>query len=213
MVKGKPRERRKDERPAEILQAAVEEFAENGFANAKIQSIATRAGVAKGTVYLYYATKEEIFEAIVRDRIQPVFAMASAMSEQWQGTQADLLRQIVTHFYGQMIENDERRMILKTLISEGGRFSELAAFYHREILVGARKMLRELIRRGIEAGEFRDGAYAKEPMILVGPAIFAAVWKMTFDSVEKLNTKRWLEAHLDVILRGVANHEKHESRE
>lgn len=202
MVKGKPRERRKDERPAEILQAAVDEFAEKGFANAKIQSIATRAGVAKGTVYLYYTTKEEIFEAIVRDRVQPVFAMAAAMSEQWQGSQADLLRQIITHFYGQMIENDERRMILKTLISEGERFSELAAFYHREILVGGRKMLRELIRKGIESGEFRDGLYAKEPMVLVAPAIHAAIWKMTFDSVEKLNTRRWLEAHLELILHG-----------
>ncbi len=203
MVKAKRRERRKDDRPAEILQAAVTEFAEQGFANAKIQSIATRAGVAKGTVYLYFTTKEEIFEAIVRDRIQPVFAVAATMSQQWQGSQADLLRRIITHFYGQMIENDERRMILKTLISEGERFGELAAFYHREILVGARKMLRELIRKGIEAGEFRDGAYAKEPMILVGPAIFAAIWKMTFDSVEKLNTKRWLAAHLELILQGV----------
>ena len=205
MVKGKRRERRKDERPAEILQAAVDEFSENGFANAKIQSIATRADVAKGTVYLYYTTKEEIFEAIVRDRIQPVFAVATAMSEQWQGSQAELLRQIITHFYGQMIENEERRMILKTLISEGERFGELAAFYHREILVGARKMLRELIRKGIESGEFRDGAYAKEPMILVGPAIFAAIWKMTFDSVEKLNTRRWLDAHIDTILQGVVD--------
>jgi AcrR family transcriptional regulator len=200
MVKKKRRERRKDDRPGEILQAAVDEFTENGFANAKIQSIATRAGVAKGTVYLYYATKEEIFEAIVRDRIRPVFDVAAAMSKQWQGTQADLFRQIITHFYGQMIESDERRMILKILVSEGERFGELAAFYHREILVGARKMLRELIRTGIEKGEFRDGAYAREPTILVAPAMFAAIWKMTFDSVEKLNTRRWLDAHLDVVL-------------
>ncbi len=203
MVKRKRRERRKDERPAEILQAAMAEFAENGFANAKIQSIATRAGVAKGTVYLYFETKEEIFEAIVRDRIQPVFAIAATMSAHWQGTQADLLRQIISHFYGQMIESEERRMILKTLISEGVRFSELTVFYHREVLVGARKMLRELIRKGIETGEFRDGAYAKEPQILISPALFAAIWKMTFDSVEKLNTLRWLEAHVDIVLAGI----------
>ncbi len=203
MVKGKRRERRKDDRPAEILQAAVAEFAEHGFANAKIQSIAARAGVAKGTVYLYFTTKEQIFEAIVRERIQPVFARAAAMSEHWQGTQAELFRQIIMHFYGQMIENDERRMILKTLISEGERFRELAAFYHREVLVGAKKMLRELVRKGIESGEFRDGAFAKEPMILVGPAMFAAIWKMTFDSVEKLNTRRWLDAHIDVVLEGI----------
>ncbi len=76
----------------------------------------------------------------------------------------------------------------------------LRFFYHREVLVGARKMLRELIRKGIETGEFRDGAYAKEPQILISPAIFAAIWKMTFDSVEKLNTLRWLEAHIDIVL-------------
>ncbi len=68
---------------------------------------------------LVLRTKEEIFEAIVRDRIQPVFAIAATMSAHWQGTQADLLRQIIAHFYGQMIESEERRMILKTLISEG----------------------------------------------------------------------------------------------
>ena len=203
MVKAKRRERRKEDRPAEILQAAVDEFAEKGFANAKIQAIATRAGVAKGTVYLYYTTKEELFEAIVRDRIQPVYATAAAMSKQWQGSQAELLQRIIHHFYEQMIENEERRMILKTLISESDRFDELAGFYHREILAGARMMLRDLIRKGIESGEFRDGPYSKEPMILVGPAIFAAVWKMTFEATEKLKTRRWLEAHVDLMLRGV----------
>lgn len=200
MVKKKRRERRKEDRPTEILKAAVDEFAENGFAGAKIQAIATRAGVAKGTVYLYYTTKEEIFEAIVRDRIQPVYEMASTMSKQWTGTQSDLLKQIITHFYGQMIENDERRMILKTLISEGERFGELAEFYHREILAGARKMFQDLIRKGIQSGEFRDGPYSKEPMVIVGPAIFAAIWKMTFEPFEKLKTQRWLDAHVDLVL-------------
>jgi len=143
----KRRQKRKAARPAEILQAAVEEFSENGFAGAKIEAIAVRAGVAKGTVYLYYATKEELFEAIVRDRVSPVFQIISGIVKLWPGSQAALLKKIVTRFYSEIVENDLRRMILKTLISESDRFEQLAKFYHKEILVPARKMLEHCQKR------------------------------------------------------------------
>lgn len=199
----KRRQKRKAARPAEILQAAVEEFSENGFAGAKIEAIAARAGVAKGTVYLYYATKEELFEAIVRDRVSPVFQIISGIVKLWPGSQAALLKKIVTRFYSEIVENDLRRMILKTLISESDRFEQLAKFYHKEILVPARKMLENIVRNGISRGEFRDTPIVNEPLVLVGPALTAAVWKMTFEGSEKLNTKRWLEAHVDLVVHGL----------
>lgn len=200
MAKEKPRKRRKEARPSEILQAAVEELAECGFAGAKIDNIASRAGVAKGTVYLYYSTKEELFEAIVRDRISPVFGLITKMVKLWPGSSTSLLKKIIEKFYSEMVENEERRMILRTLISESSRFGELAAFYHAEILVGAKKMLRSIIKRGIKNGEFRDTPIAKDPRVIVGPAIFAAIWKMTFEDAEKLNTKQYMEAHLDLVI-------------
>lgn len=200
MAKAKPRQRRKDDRPSEILQAAMDEFAENGFAGAKIEAIAERAGVAKGTVYLYYATKAELFEAIVRDRISPVFAQVSQMVDRWPGDTSSLLQTVIQTFYKQMIESDQRRMILKTLIAEGDRFGELTAFYHREVIVGARKMLAKIMERGLASGEFRDSAIVREPMVVIAPAMFAAVWKMTFEACEPLSSKRFLEAHIELVL-------------
>lgn len=195
--------KRRQARPAEILQAAIAEFSENGFAGAKIEAIATRAGVAKGTVYLYYATKEELFEAIVRDRVSPVFKIISGIVKLWPGSQAALLKQIIPRFYSEIVENDMRRMILKTLISESDRFEQLAKFYHKEILVPARKMLKNIVRNGIDNGEFRDTPIANEPLVLMGPALTAAIWKMTFESSEKLDTKHWLEAHVDLVVHGL----------
>lgn len=195
--------KRRQARPAEILQAAIEEFSESGFAGAKIEAIAARAGVAKGTVYLYYATKEELFEAIVRDRISPVFKIISGVVKLWPGSQAALLKQIIPRFYSEIVENDMRRMILKTLISESDRFEQLAKFYHKEILVPARKMLKSIVRNGINNGEFRDTPIVNAPLILMGPALTAAIWKMTFESSEKLDTKRWLESHVDLVVHGL----------
>ncbi len=203
LAMAKRRQKRKEARPAEILQAAIEEFSENGFAGAKIEAIAARAGVAKGTVYLYYATKEELFEAIVRDRVSPVFKIISGIVKLWPGSQVTLLKQIIPRFYSEIVENDMRRMILKTLISESDRFEQLADFYHTEILVPARKMLKSIVRKGINRGEFRDTPIAIEPLVLVGPALTAAVWKMTFERAEKLDTRRWLEAHVDLVIHGL----------
>jgi AcrR family transcriptional regulator len=203
MTTTKARQRRKEDRPGEILQAAVEEFAEYGFGAAKIENIAKRCGVAKGTVYLYYATKEDLFEALVRDRIKPFIGQVDAMVSMWPGSSSDLLRKLVGMFYSEMIEDDERRMVLRILISEGGRFEHLAKFYYDEVLSGARRLLSQVIQNGIASGEFRDTPIAKEPRVIVGPAIFAAVWKMTFDKAEKLKTKQWMEAHIDLVVHGL----------
>ncbi len=203
MANEKPRQRRKEARPAEILQAAIKEFSVIGLAGAMIEAIAARAGVAKGTVYIYYSTKEEIFEAIVRDKVSPVFRLIAGIVKLWPGSQATLLKQIITRFYSEMVENEERRMILKTLISDSDRFEKLAKFYHKEIIVGARKMIGQIIQKGIDKGEFRDSPIKYEPTVIMGPAIFAAVWKMSFEKAEKLKTQRWLEAHIDLIVNGL----------
>lgn len=203
MATRKKRERRKDERPAEILKAAIAEFAERGFGAAKIENIAKRCGVAKGTVYLYYATKEELFEAMVRDQIRPNEAEAKMLFESWQGSAFELLKIMTTRLYLDSIDNAERRMVLKILISESDRFEHLARFYYDEFLSNADDMLRKIVKMGIDSGEFRDSPIAKEPRVLIAPAIFAAVWKMTFEKAEKLKMQRWLDAHLDLILHGL----------
>lgn len=203
MVKAKRRHRRKNARPSEILQAAIEEFSENGFAGAKVEAIAIRAGVAKGTVYLYYDTKEEIFEAIVRAKVGPVIHLLTKIVDRWDGSQSGLLKTILSRLYREMVQHDERRMILQTLISESARFEELAALYHAEVLVGLRKLIGQVIQDGIDQGEFRQTPVKNEPAVILGPVVFAAVWKMSFEQAERLKSRRWLNAHVDLVLHGL----------
>lgn len=94
-------------------------------------------------------------------------------------------------------------MVLKILISESARFEHLARFYYDEVISGARAMLSRIISDGIASGEFRETPIAQEPRVIVGPAIFAAVWKMTFDKAETLQTRPWLEAHIDLVIHGL----------
>ena len=199
----RPRRRRKEARPGEIVQAAVAEFSENGFAAAKIERIAARAGVAKGTVFVYYPSKDDLFAAVVRENIGPVFGGLDQILTTWNGSMSDLLINFISHLYSDLIDRPERRVVMKILVSEGSRFPQLAEFYHREVMTGARKMIRKIIRRGVKTGEFRDGPAAAHPEVLVGPAIMAAVWKMTFEPFEPLRLTAYRRAHIDLILHGL----------
>lgn len=203
MTEEKRRRRRKAARPHEILDAAVEVFAEQGFAAAKVDEIARRAGIAKGTIYLYYRTKEELFEAMVRARIAPVFSRLDQLTLHPDISAAEVLELVIRNIYRSIIHSPERRVIMKLIISEGSQFPQLVAFYHREILAGAEAMLRRIVARGIERGEFRAGAATAEPRVLIGPAMMAAVWQMTFAAVAPLDEARYTEAHIDLLLHGI----------
>ena len=199
----KPRRRRKEARPGEIVQAAVAEFSEAGFAAAKIERIAARAGVAKGTVFVYFPSKDDLFAAVVRENIGPVFGGLDHVLSAWTGSMSDLLANFISHLYNDLIDRPERRVVMKILVSEGSRFPRLAEFYHREVMTGARKMIRKIIRRGVRSGEFRNGPAAAHPEVLVGPAIMAAVWKMTFEPFEPLRLTAYRRAHIDLVLNGL----------
>jgi len=203
MTEAKKRQRRKDERPQEILHAALEVFAEKGFASAQVSEIAKRAGVAKGTVYLYYKTKQEIFEAIVRAKVSPVFVQLDEFLNQRQESAVELLTMILGHIYRELVDSPLRRVVIKVLISEGKQFPELVQFYHGEVLQFAQQLLHGVLARGLESGEFRDCPAMLEPRVVFGAAIMAAVWKMTFEDLSPLDLQQFLKAHLDVVLYGL----------
>ncbi|HEY0981608.1 MULTISPECIES: TetR/AcrR family transcriptional regulator [unclassified Schlesneria] len=203
MTEVRKRQRRKEARPQEILAAAVSVFTEKGFAAAQVQEIATRAGVAKGTVYLYYKTKQEIFEEIVRANVSPVFSKLNDLLHVRQGSAADLLCVVLESLYRELVDVPDRRVVIKVLISEGGQFPELVEFYYREVLQFAEKLLRTLLENGRDAGEFRACPALLEPRVVVGPVILASVWRMTFEKISPLDLPKFVKAHLDLVLNGL----------
>jgi AcrR family transcriptional regulator len=199
-----PKKRRKDARPGEIVDAARAEFVERGFSAARIDAIAERAGVSKGLVYVYFPSKEALFEAVIRSAVVPVLDGAAALIAADPETPApDQLRMVVGTAYRELVKT-ERRRLLHMIIAEGPRFPELARFYHGEVVSKGRALLRTLIGRGVARGEFRASALADYPEIVLAPALLAAMWKLLFEPFEPVDTDTFMAAHLDVMLRGLA---------
>ena len=197
-----PRRRRKEARPGEIIEAGLAEFAARGFAAAKLDDVARRAGIAKGTIYRYFPSKEALFEAAVLSLEAPLAGEVERMIDAFPGPAADLLRLVIGEMYARLFQ-PELQTLMQIIISEGGRHPAIAAFYHRQMIAMGQRLLGRIVARGIASGEFRDGAVAKMPMIVIAPAMMATIWKMTFDTFEPLDMKNFAAAHLELVLDGL----------
>tara|TARA_R110002167_G_scaffold19978_19_gene73282 strand:+ start:171 stop:797 length:627 start_codon:yes stop_codon:yes gene_type:complete len=198
----RPRRRRKEARPAEILQAALQEFARNGLAATRLEDIARRAGIAKGTIYRYFDSKEELFIAVIRSRIVLSLDDFNQMINQFPGPTDALLRLVLTGIYREFVGTDIAAL-MRILISEGQRFPGLVDLYYDEVISIGVSMLSHIIQRGLERGEFRDSAAAREPRLIMAPAIMAALWRLTFNSQDPLSVDDFLNAHIDLVLHGL----------
>ncbi|MEN0109643.1 MAG: TetR/AcrR family transcriptional regulator [Planctomycetota bacterium] len=197
------RRRRKEARPQELVEAAMASFAANGFAGATVDDVARRAGVAKGTVYRYYETKEALFEAVVRHYVQPFDDEVRQLVDSNDGSAAELLTTILRGAYAVIVGDDRRRAIMRMLIAEGERFPQLTSLYYQQSIRGAEESLRRVLRRGAETGEFRRGPLIEQPHVVMGPAVQAAIWKMVFEQASPLDLERHAEAHIDLVLSGL----------
>ncbi len=198
----KKRQRRKDARPAEIIEAGLAEFAEKGFAGARLSDVAARAGVVKGTIYRYFDNKEALFQAAVKSRIISTLDDVGDLVEAYPGSTDELLRLVLKVIYEKIVASDAR-VLLRIIIAEGARFPDIPAYYYRESIAKGMALIDRIVQRGISRGEFQDGPMTKMPNIIMGPAIFAAVWKMTFEPVEPLDLDLFMEAHVDMALNGL----------
>lgn len=194
--------RRKDKRPAEILKAALEEFSVNGFAATRLDDVASRAGICKGTIYLYFKSKEELFVEVVRDRMLPHVEKLEQLSKQTGGSVKDILREQLKTIYRELVSTDAR-YIPKLIISEGSRFPDLVKFYFEEIITRLHKGIRAVIERGVAAGEFRPSAMNWEEQAILSPALAAAIWQTVFNQYETLDLEAYLETHIDLLLHGL----------
>jgi AcrR family transcriptional regulator len=197
------RRRRKAERPQEILEAAFVEFSRNGYATTTLDQIAERAGVTKGTIYVYFENKEHLFISMVREITKATLDTVQGMFENHDGSTAELLRAQFSFIYQHIVEDRRRREVVRMLIAEASRFPELADRYHQEILRPCLDMLRLAIQRGMDRGEFRKSSIVDSPQVVIAPIALVDLWMMMFDDRQPLDLKAYFNAHLDLMLNGL----------
>lgn len=186
-----------------ILAAALEEFAERGYAGASMAGAARRAGIAKGLLYHYFAGKAALFEAVVRSAAQPAFAEAERLVSGAAGPRAEVLRALLGLAYARIAAERRERVLLKLIFAEADRFPELAALYKAEVLDRVLGLLGAVVEAGIASGEFQVGAeVAGLAPVLLAPAVMAAIWQMMLgEAAPALDAMR--EAHVALALRGL----------
>ena len=188
-----------DERRAAILAAALDVFAENGFAAARLDDVAQKAGVAKGTLYLYFPDKEALFEALLQGLVSPVLQRIEVLSEDTALPASAILTGILTVFQTEIIGTNRER-ILRLIISEGPRFPRIAEFYHREVISKGREIIRTIAARGYERGELPSDAMAKFPQLFFAPLLTAVVWRSLFSRFDPLDVNAMIECHRKLML-------------
>lgn len=196
-------ERRKNARPAEIVAAALQLFSDRGFAATRLEDVATVAGVSKGTVYLYFESKEQLFEAVVRESVAPNIARAEALVDGWDGPTPELLRAFFA-FIGEVLETPITG-VMKLIVSEAGNFPQLARMYADLVLRRAFALMRRILQRGVERGEFRPIDVEATVPLVVSPVMLLGVWKHSFGAHTDLalDRRRVLEAHCEVLMAGL----------
>jgi AcrR family transcriptional regulator len=194
--------RRKEARPNEILQAALPEFTAKGFAATRLDDIARRARISKGTIYLYFANKEELFKALLRQSVAHYTEDMIMLIETFPGSMEDFLRGPFRAFQ-QKVFTSEARHLTRLFIAESQTFPDLTEFYFREVVEPGMAMLHRIVARGVANGEFRPAALDMFPQAFIAPTLIGLFWQMLFEQYHPLDADRLLDAYLDLILHGL----------
>ena len=196
------RQRRKEARPEEILDAALDELSDKGIGRSTLGGIAARAGISRTTIYLYYDSKQAIFEALFRARVETTIDAAAALVGAYDGAFEDVFARVIETIYTRLVQGDAS-ILLRALIAEGQDQAELVSFYHSEILAKGEATIAALLKAGVARGDLPDHAGRIDPRVLVSPAIFAAIWGMIFARIAPLDLEAFRRDHIEVMLRGV----------
>jgi AcrR family transcriptional regulator len=188
---------RREKRRAAILDAALEEFAARGFAATRLDDVARRARIAKGTIYLYFRDKESLFQELVRTMLSPLVGTieAAPLSEVPIRAVAEMIVDVfVREIYG-----TRRKDVIRLIISEGPRFPKLAEIYYREVIARVLPVIRARLALAVERRELSRDALARFPQLLVAPALVAIIWNGLFGRFAPLDIRELMRAHLDVL--------------
>ena len=200
------RQRRKETRPQELLEAALLLFVEKGFAATRSEEVAHAAGVSKGTLYLYYPSKEELFKAVVRQNMSALIAEGIEMAGSYAGSSSELLVELM-NIWWQKVGNTPAAGIHKIVLSEVRNFPELAQFYADEVIRPADLLFSTVVQRGIDRGEFRPLPVHEVAHALMAPMIFMCLHKHSFGACpiqgDEVDPDAMIRTHLDLVLRGM----------
>lgn len=200
------RARRKEARPGELLAAALDLFVEKGFAATRAEEVAAHAGVSKGTLFLYFESKEELFKAVVRETLSGRFETWSAEIESFEGNTADMLRYAMNEWW-QHLGATKASGISKLIMSEARNFPELAEFYHQEVIVPGQKLIETILQRGIVRGEFSVPDMRYAVLGVMAPMVFLINWKHSLGMCTGLNSPidpdQFINNQLHIMLQGL----------
>lgn len=200
------RERRKEARPGELLQAALELFVEKGYAATRAEEVATRAGVSKGTLFLYFSSKEDLFKAVIQSNLSRHLMAWNQEFEGFEGSSADMLAYGLTSWWTQ-IGSTLAGGITKLVMSEARNFPEIAAFYEREVVKPGQHLIERILQRGIDQGEFRPIDVHHACMSLVCAMMYLMMWKHSLGPCSAANPsfdpETFLLTHLNTLLNGI----------
>jgi AcrR family transcriptional regulator len=191
------RAERAAERRQAIMEAALDEFIARGFTAARLDDVAKRAGVAKGTIYLHFEDKEALFQELIREALVPLIGRLAAPPPAGGSVRAAL--EAFAQTFAQEVVSTRRGEIVRLIVAEGARFPSIADFYYREVVSRGMAAMRALIELGISSGEIRQESLARFPQIVVAPAIVAVIWQGLFGRHAPLDASEMLRVHLDLI--------------
>ncbi|MGH6789801.1 MAG: TetR/AcrR family transcriptional regulator [Pseudolabrys sp.] len=193
---GGNREARSAARREAILTAALEEFSERGFAATRLDDVARRAGIAKGTIYLYFRDKESLFQELIRSTLTPLVGTIEALGK--VDIPAAVLAERIVQLFVHEIFGTRRKDVVRLMISEGRRFPKLAEFYYREVLSHIMAAVRALMTRAAARGEVPE-ALARFPQLIAAPGLVAIIWNGLFDRFAPLDVEALMRAHVELL--------------
>lgn len=203
------RSRRKQARPAELLDAALSLFVEKGFAAARVEEVAARAGVSKGTLFLYFPSKEDLFKEVIRQNIAGRLVEWNAQFESFAGSTAEMLATAMQQWWDQLGAT-KASGIIKLVLSEARNFPEIAVFYQREVIEPGHNLMRRVLKRGMDQGEFRTVNLDYAIYSVVAPMIFLIMWKHSMGPClaacgpgGALDPHEYVRSQVDILLGGL----------
>jgi len=201
---GKRWSRRKAARPQELVAAALALFVERGYAATRLEDVAAAAGVSKGTVYLYFANKEELFKTVVRENLVPALAKGVDLVDSYEGSTPELLRELLRGWWG-LIGATPVAGLTKLILAEAGNFPDIAAFYHREVTVPGDELFARVLARGVARGELRALPPNPATTLICAPLVFLMLWQhgLGVGAPCEIDPEAYLDNLLEVLLFGL----------
>lgn len=199
-----PRKRRKEARPSELTAAALALFVEKGFSATRLEDVAARAGVSKGTLYLYFDSKEALFKAVIQEGILPVVAENEAIAAQHTGTSFDLLEKLLDNWWGK-IGLTNFAGIPKLMVAEARNFPEVARFYYENVICRGRALVGAALERGMAAGEFRRMDVETTIDVVIAPILMLLIWRFSMACCQsgESDSRLYLQIHRDILRHGL----------